>query len=197
MRVNQGKAFAQFWEVAIDASGNWRPVGDEFGPTTTGVLKSGLPMAIGSRVPGLAWEVESVRIGDGAFAIVSDLTGALYAYDVTNILLSPTSGLDELPLLAEWQTPPSFFDDLDNIILDIEVDTVGPTEARILVAVRRGGVVHVDFNPGLGSSAFTDSHPQGTLQTPEYASALSIQQVPGGQRLVVSDYGGGLRLFGR
>ncbi|MFT7676828.1 MAG: hypothetical protein ACI8QC_000804 [Planctomycetota bacterium] len=201
----QGHGLVQFWEVAevgTVPTTYWRPIGSELIPTDPEFLKSALPKAIGSRNPGLTWEVDSVRIGDKAYALVSDLTGAIYAYEVQDILSAADPNNDvALDIFAEWSTPPSLFDDLDNIILDLEVLGVDQGKAYLVVAVRRVGVVHVTFDPTAGAGAFTDTHPSGTLQTSEYASALIVQPVPvadgGGERLIVSDYGGGVRVYGR
>lgn len=66
----------------------------------------------------------------------------------------------------------------------------------VYVAVRRLGVLALRFDPQQAQPAdrlTTQSH----IQTAEHATALHLREnLDGSRHLLVSDYGGGIRLYG-
>ena len=98
--------------------------------------------------------------------------------------------------MTRWETPEAMFDELPNSMFDVAIDFQGGETAIVYVAVRRIGVVVLRFDPTLASA---DDRLQiiERIQTGEHASAVHLRENGDGTRhLLVSDYAGGIRLYG-
>lgn len=78
-------------------------------------------------------------------------------------------------------------------LFDIEIDYSGGSKAIVYAAMRGEGVQLLRFDPNA-----VDILEELTLvQTPGNASSVHLRTLPGsGKQLVVSDYEGGIRLYG-
>jgi hypothetical protein len=96
--------------------------------------------------------------------------------------------------VAAWQTQQGLFDDLPSNIMDITIDHRGTGQALVYVGTRRVGIDVLEFDavdPQAVSLIWSKR-----IQTGEFVSGTTLQELPGGPtRLVISDYGGGVRVY--
>ena len=206
LRDNYGHGLVQFWEIEIDAvTGDFEPAVTAEGPpgaevpsntTLSRIIVPNGPQA-GDPLSAVLY-LDQVRIGDEVYLIVPDFGGTIYAYDITDILAATDPKVDlGGTAIGSWTAPLTTFDDLPTSIFDVAVDHGGGETAIIYVGARRGGVHALRFDPNDVTGVGEPFQSLGHMQTPADASGLHLQTSSYGTRqLLVSDYGGGLRLFG-
>jgi hypothetical protein len=152
--------------------------------------------------PGNIWRIETVRMTVGGeekvYLFSCDFGGRLYVHEIQDILThtDPEENLHSQLLVARWESPEALFDDLPTNVFDVEVDHRGGETATVYVAVRRVGIVVLDFNPAasLPNDRLTEVE---RLQCPGQTSALHLVETQdGSHHLLVSDYVGGIRIYG-
>ena len=150
---------------------------------------------------GNIWRVETLSMPvngvDKVFLFSCDVGGRVYVHEIQDILqeTDPNKSVSDELLLTRWLTPPAQFDELPNAAFDIAIDYRGGSAATVYVAVRRVGVVILNFDPA--ATVGQELVQVGRIQTGDHASAVHLRINPNGTRhLVVSDYGGGIRLYG-
>ena len=203
----------QFWELAFDGERYW-PVTIE-DPGRNGKLEpdtdlhsddvphnSPLSKIVGPDPKGNILHVEPLRMevdgADRVFLFCADAGGRLYVYSVEDLLTytEPDSALPPETLVASWYAPPSGFDDLPEFVFDVAVDYRGGKTAMVYVPVRRVGVVALRFDPRAAEGA-PILEEVGRIQTAEYVFAVDLRTNGDGSRhLVVTDHGGGIRVYG-
>ncbi|MDA1349253.1 MAG: hypothetical protein O3A47_10400 [Chloroflexi bacterium] len=206
LRDNYGHGLVQFWEIEIDAvTGDFEPAVTTEGPpgdvvprntTLSRIIVPNGPQA-GDPLSAVLY-LDQVRIGDEVYLIVPDFGGTIYAYDITDILAATDPKVDlGGTAIGSWTAPLTTFDDLPTSIFDVAVDHGGGETAIIYVGARRGGVHALRFDPNDVTGVGEPFQSLGHMQTPADASGLHLQTSSYGTRqLLVSDYGGGLRLYG-
>ena len=192
-----GHGFVQFWEIEEDSPGVYEPVTvtENFVPNNTPlerlVLPDG-PQSGGERTSVLS--AEAVRIGDHVYVILQELSGHVYAYEITNVLDTSTAHFTSP--LATWTPPGRIFDGHEMPVFDLAVDYDGGSTALVYVALWQAGVHVLRFDPQDSTGLQQPFQSLGLIQTPGHASSVHVQTSSTGTRqLVVNDYDGGLRLF--
>jgi hypothetical protein len=96
---------------------------------------------------------------------------------------------------AVWEAPESLRDDISPCqVFDIAIDDRGLSSTGIYVAVRRVGVVILELDTAQLPATLTQRE---IIQTPAYPTAVHVRVNEDGSRhLVMSDYGGGIRIYG-
>ena len=154
----------------------------------------------------MIWKVLSVAMPTGqagatkVYLFSVDFGGRVYVHEIQDILSmrDPDAQIDNSLMVADWRPSAllsSYFDDLPETVWDIVIDDPGSgTKANVYVSVRRVGVQILEFDPTLpAGQRFTELD---LIQTAEYAMGLVLRTVEGERQLVVSDHGGGIRVFG-
>ena len=196
-----GHGLVQFWEIAVDAGGNYYPVtttenGVPGNTTLSRLIFPDGPVAGGPRSSCLV--VESVTIDNTVYLLAADVAGHLYVYDITSILslTDPTMNIGASPL-ATWDTVDPTFDGLPNPLFDIAVDYENGDTAMLYLAERRAGFEVLQFDPKqvLGGNILTD---KGLVQTPGECQGVAITTLGSGEKkLLVADLSGGIRMYGK
>lgn len=213
---NDRRAMVRFWEIA-PVTGEYKIVTQKFAGQNGDVFgNSPLPTWFGNNSDRHAWAVRSVTLqdeggDDRVFSLVVDYSGGLEAIEVTDILglvdfantdrslvlAAAGSGLRVGPVTnGTWNSPPPTHDGSSALVWDAAVSHVsGSSKALVYVPVRRGGIVVLEFAP-FETVVFKQV---SRLSVPVFATSVSV--LPGGtagsESLLVSSYGGGIRVFDR
>ena len=124
-----------------------------------------------------------------------DGRGTAPAIDRVVSLTDPDAALPDTRRIATWESPEAFFDDLPSAVFDIAIDYRGGETALVYVAVRRVGVMVLRFDPDAPNPLDVLTEVE-RIQTAEYTSSVHVREYPTGVRhLIVSDYGGGIRVY--
>lgn len=155
---------------------------------------------------GMIWRLEHFQAGDHVFLVSVDFTGRVYIHTIEDILTLAGQGgaLDPSYLVASWTaeeaglSAESLFDDLPSNTFDVAVDYRGGDTAMLYVSIKRVGIQLLSFD--VSSYQLTEA---GKIQTSSANAAhMSIREIPGEsggppqRQMVLTDYEGGLRLFG-
>ena len=195
----------QFFPIIELSPGEYWPETISKDKATTGGV-SPLSALIGPDANGMIWKVLSVAMPTGqagatkVYLFSVDFGGRVYVHEIQDILSmrDPDAQIDNSLMVADWRPSAllsSYFDDLPETVWDIVIDYPGSgTKANVYVSVRRVGVQILEFDPTLpAGQRFTELD---LIQTAEYAMGLVLRTVEGERQLVVSDHGGGIRVFG-
>ncbi|MCP3914067.1 MAG: hypothetical protein GY711_00750 [bacterium] len=203
--------FVQFWEIGPSAAhgGDYWPLSvtdpglDNVMGTSDDVGgNSPLRKIIAPDPDTNIWKVVPLRMSVGGseqvFLVCVDFAGHVYVYTITDILdvvpsdpSHPVDGrLSSQFLRASWTAPPSTIDDLQTNVFDVAADYRGGDTANLYVATRRVGVIVLEFDP-LSQTPLTEIN---RFQTPDYPVSLHVRQDT--DKLLVNDYGGGIRVYG-
>lgn len=165
------------------------------------------------RSSAVAVHIETLGSGtnERSYAFVADLNGRVWLFDLSTLFITgnpadPANGLTPI-LPATWppvsNPPPTAFNDWDggmNNIEDIEVEVVSSDKAYVYAANGQGGlavITYVGFDdPNGPMPVWVD--PVNQVDTPGDCRGVEFRTCGSGTKtLVVSDYTGGLRIFGR
>jgi hypothetical protein len=97
--------------------------------------------------------------------------------------------LDASFRVAAWTAPLSQYDDIQTNVFDVGVDHRGGDKALFYVAVRRVGVIVLEFDP----ASQTPLVEIDRIQTPDFPGKVEVRQ--DNDTLIVNDYGGGIRVY--
>jgi hypothetical protein len=149
------------------------------------------------------WVVEPVTLTVAGsletYLFCGDFGGKVYVYEITDVVDQTVTefGTDDvLPdsfRLTTWESPPNLFDDQPSEVFDIAVDAGSEGKATVYVGVARVGIEVLEFDP----LSATPLQKIERLQTPGRAAGLEVRVGSGGEHhLLVTDYGGGIRIYG-
>lgn len=202
------KGLVQFWEMKPDPTdGNryWPEVAD---PTVVGVAGlSPLQKIIAPDTETVIGTLESVTMTHNGvpetYLFCADFGGHLYVYSIIDIASS--SGIDTAldnndptKLVATWNSKANFFDDQPSLIWDIAIDYRGGTseKAMIYVTSPRVGVQVLEFEVKSGSTTQPTLTFKKLIQSSGWTTGVDVRENADGSRhLLVSENGGGFRVF--
>ena len=198
---NRTHGLVQFWELADQGAGVYAPVTTALGlPGDEVSGNSPLRKIVTPQPDANIWRVEALTLGDDVYLFCLDFGGGVYVYSIGHVLDEdddPEADLDHL-LVAEWQSEDCLIDDLPTALYDIAIEP-GNLGAFVYVAARRVGIEALRF--AATEAVYADRLTRiGRIQTSEYASCVQVRplggQHAGKHHVIVSDYGGGVRVYG-
>ena len=195
-----GHGLVQFWEMQLGADGEFRPaVIRDGGARGFSPLKKIVVPDAGTNIHHL--EALSMTIGgqEEVYLFCADFGGHLYVYSLRDILNpppSPHTALEDRYLVAEWETAPNLFDDLDSLLFDLAIDYRGGRSARIYVTSPRVGIQVLKFTPDRQDPLSAELINVKRIQTPGRPSGVEVRpRADGSADLILSDWGGGIRIY--